>query len=61
VAVIITQLKYYAFTGFYLLFISRNSSFSDVTIVTEVTADIYLDLVSVNFLVYWACRDMEAN
>jgi len=57
----ITQLTYYAFICFYLLFIACNSLFSDVTIVTEVTADIYLDLVSVNSLVYWACRDMEAN
>jgi len=47
--------------AFICFFIACNSLFSDVTIVTEVTVDIYLDLVSVNFLVYWACRDMEAN
>jgi len=57
----ITQLTYYVFIYFYLLFKACNSLFSDVTVVTEVTADIYLGLVSVNFLVYWACRDMEAN
>jgi len=55
VAVTITQLKYYAFICFYSLFIACNS------LLYEVTADIYLDPVSVNFLVFWECTDMEAN